>query len=97
MRSSLSGGESKLNTRRQSFRPNTIVPHRLYHQIQTPSNVHPPGYAAKQLRDPSIKGTIFFRHVEVAKYNAMLDGEVSPEEKHAIMAGNMIRLLGLKA
>ena len=37
----------------------------------------------------------FFTHVEVAKYNAMLDGEVSPEEKHAIMAGNMIRLLGL--
>ena len=37
----------------------------------------------------------FFTHVEVAKYNAMLDGEVSPEEKHAIMAGNIIRLLGL--
>lgn len=37
----------------------------------------------------------FFTHVEVAKYDAMLDGEVSPEDKHAIMAGNMIRLLGL--
>jgi predicted TIM-barrel fold metal-dependent hydrolase len=37
----------------------------------------------------------FFTHVEVAKYNAMLDNEVSPKEKHDIMAGNMIRLLGL--
>jgi hypothetical protein len=37
----------------------------------------------------------FFTHVEVAKYNALLDGEVSPEEKHDIMAGNIIRLFGL--
>ena len=37
----------------------------------------------------------FFMHVELAKYNALLDGAVSPEEKHAIMAGNMIRLLDL--
>jgi predicted TIM-barrel fold metal-dependent hydrolase len=34
-------------------------------------------------------------HVEVAKYDALLDGEVSEEEKHDIMAGNVMRLLGL--
>lgn len=33
--------------------------------------------------------------VEVAKYNALLDGEVSDKEKHAIMAGNIARLFGL--
>jgi predicted TIM-barrel fold metal-dependent hydrolase len=33
--------------------------------------------------------------VEVAKYNALLDGEVTPEEKQKIMAGNMARLMGL--
>lgn len=37
----------------------------------------------------------FFTHVEVAKYNAMLDGEVSEQDKHDIMAGNLIRILGL--
>ena len=42
----------------------------------------------------------FFTHVEVAKYEAMLDGamldgEVSAEDKHDIMAGNLIRILGL--
>jgi predicted TIM-barrel fold metal-dependent hydrolase len=37
----------------------------------------------------------FFTHVEVAKYDAMLDGEVSAEDKHDIMAGNLIRVLGL--
>jgi hypothetical protein len=35
--------------------------------------------------------------VEVAKYNALLDGEVSAEDKANVMAGNMIRLLDLKA
>ena len=34
-------------------------------------------------------------HVEVAKYNALLDGEVTPEEKHLVMAGNIARLMGL--
>jgi predicted TIM-barrel fold metal-dependent hydrolase len=34
-------------------------------------------------------------HVEVARYNALLDGEVSEQEKHDIMAGNIIRLLNL--
>ncbi|MFC1717801.1 amidohydrolase family protein [Candidatus Poribacteria bacterium] len=34
-------------------------------------------------------------HVELAMYNALLDGEVSAEEKYDIMAGNMIRLLKL--
>jgi len=34
-------------------------------------------------------------HVELAMYNALLDGEVSEEEKHSIMAGNMIRLMKL--
>jgi predicted TIM-barrel fold metal-dependent hydrolase len=34
-------------------------------------------------------------HVEVAKYNALLDGEVASEEKQMIMAGNIARLLGL--
>jgi predicted TIM-barrel fold metal-dependent hydrolase len=34
-------------------------------------------------------------HVEVAKYNALLDGEVSAEEKQDIMAGNIARLIGL--
>lgn len=35
-------------------------------------------------------------HVELAKYHALLDGEVSEEEKHCIMAGNIARLMGLK-
>jgi uncharacterized protein len=34
-------------------------------------------------------------HVEVAKYRALLEGEVSPEDQHAIMAGNIIRLFNL--
>ena len=34
-------------------------------------------------------------HVEVAKYNALLDGEVTREEKQRIMAGNIARLMGL--
>jgi predicted TIM-barrel fold metal-dependent hydrolase len=34
-------------------------------------------------------------HVEVAKYHALLDGEVAPEEKRMIMAGNIARLMGL--
>jgi predicted TIM-barrel fold metal-dependent hydrolase len=33
--------------------------------------------------------------VEVAKYNALLDGEVTPEEKQMIMADNIARLMGL--
>jgi predicted TIM-barrel fold metal-dependent hydrolase len=35
-------------------------------------------------------------HVEVAKYHALLDGEVTQEEKQLVMAGNIIRLFGLK-
>ena len=34
-------------------------------------------------------------HVEVAKYNALLDGEVTSEEKQMVMAGNIARLMGL--
>ena len=34
-------------------------------------------------------------HVEVAKYNALLDGEVTLEEKRMIMAGNIARLIKL--
>jgi predicted TIM-barrel fold metal-dependent hydrolase len=34
-------------------------------------------------------------HVEVAKYNALLEREVTPEEKRLIMAGNIARLLKL--
>jgi len=34
-------------------------------------------------------------HVELAMYNALLDGEVSEEDKYKVMAGNMIRLLEL--
>ena len=34
-------------------------------------------------------------HVEVAKYNALLDGEVTPDERRMIMAGNIARLMGL--
>jgi predicted TIM-barrel fold metal-dependent hydrolase len=42
----------------------------------------------------------FFTHVEVAKYNALLDaaiqdGELTPEDKHDIMAGNLARILDL--
>jgi len=33
-------------------------------------------------------------HVEVAKYNAMLDGEVTAAEKQLIMSGNIARVLG---
>ena len=35
-------------------------------------------------------------HVELAKYNALLDEELSDEDKYKVMAGNMIRLLGLE-
>jgi predicted TIM-barrel fold metal-dependent hydrolase len=35
-------------------------------------------------------------HVEVARYNALLDGEVGPEEKQMIMAGNIARVLGIE-
>lgn len=35
-------------------------------------------------------------HVEVAKYHALLDGEVTQEEKQLVMAGNIIRLFGLR-
>jgi predicted TIM-barrel fold metal-dependent hydrolase len=35
-------------------------------------------------------------HVEVARYNAMLEGEVSELEKSAIMGGNAAKLLGIK-
>ena len=34
-------------------------------------------------------------HVEVAKYNALLDGEVSEADQYNVMAGNVIRLLDL--
>ncbi len=33
--------------------------------------------------------------VALAKYNALLDGETTPEEKHDIMAGNIARLMEL--
>jgi predicted TIM-barrel fold metal-dependent hydrolase len=36
-------------------------------------------------------------HVEVAKYNALLDGEVTLAEKQMIMAGNIARLMGLNS
>jgi uncharacterized protein len=36
-------------------------------------------------------------HVELAKYHALLDGEVTPEEKALVMGGNIMRLFGLKA
>ena len=35
-------------------------------------------------------------HVEVAKYKALLNGEVTPEEKQQVMGSNIARLLGLK-
>ena len=35
-------------------------------------------------------------HVEIAKYNALLEGEVSEDDRYKVMAGNMIRLLELK-
>jgi predicted TIM-barrel fold metal-dependent hydrolase len=34
-------------------------------------------------------------HVEVAKYNALLEGEVTPAEQQMVMAGNIARLMGL--
>ena len=36
-------------------------------------------------------------HVEVAKYRALLEGEVTPEEEALIMGGNIARLFGLTA
>ena len=36
-----------------------------------------------------------YMHVEVAKYNALLDGAVSMEDKELIMGGNIERLFGL--
>lgn len=35
-------------------------------------------------------------HVEVARYEAMLDGVVSQDEKDQIMGGNIVRLFGLE-
>jgi hypothetical protein len=35
-------------------------------------------------------------HVCVAEYNALLDGEVTPEEKAQIMGGNILRLLAVR-
>lgn len=37
-----------------------------------------------------------FMHVEVAKYRALLDGEVTPEEKQLVMGGNVARLINLE-
>ena len=34
-------------------------------------------------------------HVEVAKYHALLDGEITPEEKQQVMGGNIVRLMEL--
>mgnify|MGYP005840235219 CR=1 FL=1 len=34
-------------------------------------------------------------HVELAAYNALLDGEVAEEGRHNVMAGNILRLLGM--
>jgi hypothetical protein len=34
-------------------------------------------------------------HVEVAKYEALLEGEVTPAEKQLAMAGSIARLMGL--
>ena len=34
-------------------------------------------------------------HVELAKYRALLDGEISPEEMAGVMGGNIARVLGL--
>jgi predicted TIM-barrel fold metal-dependent hydrolase len=34
-------------------------------------------------------------HVEVAKYRALLEGEVTAEERDLIMGGNIARLFGL--
>lgn len=36
-------------------------------------------------------------HVCVAEYDALLDGEVAPEQKAQIMGGNILRLLGRRA
>jgi hypothetical protein len=35
-------------------------------------------------------------HVEVAKYQSLLDGEVTQEEKEWVMGGNIICLFGSK-
>lgn len=35
-------------------------------------------------------------HVEVAKYHALLEGEVTPEAKQQVMGGNIARLFGLE-
>ena len=37
-----------------------------------------------------------FMHVEVAKYRALLDGEVTPEEEQLVMGGNIARLMNLE-
>ena len=38
-----------------------------------------------------------FPHVEVAKFNALLDGEISPAEKELVMGGNLANLLGISS
>lgn len=35
-------------------------------------------------------------HVEIAKYDALLDGEITPAEKALVMGGNLARLFGLE-
>jgi predicted TIM-barrel fold metal-dependent hydrolase len=35
-------------------------------------------------------------HVGVAKYEALLESEVTPAEKELVMAGNIARLMGLE-
>lgn len=37
-----------------------------------------------------------FMHVELAKYHALLDGEITPEEKALVLGGNIARLFGLE-
>lgn len=36
-----------------------------------------------------------FMHVELAKYRALLDGEITPEDMALVMGGNIVRLFGL--
>ena len=53
-------------------------------------------YGEQPITVKGVQATPFeLMHVEVARYNALLDDEITPEEKQQVMGGNIARLMGL--
>ncbi len=46
-------------------------------------------------RGPPAATSFCPRHVYITEYHALLDGEVTAEEKAQVMGGNLLRLLGV--